>query len=218
MRLITWNVAKRVSAVAEQAAAVLAREPRARRRGGVLLAARSAARAAPALSLPREESALAAVVDGVTIHTVHVPYAANGWVKVETLEAVRAGLAAGAGPRVLCGDLNTPRRERPDGSVMSFARASNGRLREERGDRWDEGELGVVPGLRSLGFADAFRALHGYAENSPSWTYPRGGGGYRIDHVFVSAELRPVSATYLHDWRDAALSDHSALEVELRPR
>jgi exodeoxyribonuclease III len=180
-----------------------------------LLAARGAASAAAPLAVPRAETTLAALVEGITVHTVHVPNAANGWVKVETLEAVRAGLAAGDGPRVLCGDLNTPRRERPDGSVMSFARESNGRLREERGERWDEGELGVVPGLREVGFADAFRALHGYAEKSPSWTYPRGGGGYRIDHVFVSGELSPISAAYHHDWRDAALSDHAALEVEL---
>jgi exonuclease III len=256
MRLITWNVAKRVSAVGGQAAALLAREPDvvalqeltarswplwrealsgagyayvacsldaadparqpiSRRRGGVLLAARGAASPAAPLVVPRAETTLAAVVDAITIHTVHVPNAANGWVKVETLEAVRAGLAAGDGPRVLCGDLNTPRRERPDGSVMSFARESKGTLREERGERWDAGELGVVPGLREVGFTDAFRALHGYAEKSPSWTYPRGGGGYRIDHVFLSDDLAPAAARYHHEWRDAALSDHAALEVEL---
>jgi len=122
---------------------------------------------------------------------------------------------------VLCGDLNTPRRERPDGSVMSFARESGGKLRPERGDRWDEGELGVVPGLRDLGFADAFRALHGYDVKSPSWTWRRiagHGGGYRLDHVFLSAELEPVTALYHHEWRDTALSDHAALEVDFRER
>ena len=44
------------------------------------------------------------------------------------------------------------------------------------------------------------------------------GGGWRLDHVFVSAELEPVAATYHHAWRDDGLSDHSALEVDLRPR
>jgi exonuclease III len=259
VRLITWNVAKRVSAVAEQAAAlgeraadVVAlqeltarswpmwraaldtlgytwsacslddadseRQPISRRRGGVLLAARGAAATAPSLVLPRPETTLAATVDDVTVHTVHVPNAANGWVKVETLEAVRAGLAASDGPRVLCGDLNTPRRESPDGAVMSFARESSGRLREERGERWDAGELGVVPGLRDLGFTDAFRALHGYAEKSPSWTYPRGGGGYRIDHAFLSSDLVAVAGSYHHAWRDVGLSDHAALEVEFTAR
>jgi hypothetical protein len=33
--------------------------------------------------------------------------------------------------------------------------------------------------------------------------------------VFTSEELRPVSAVYHHDWRDAGLSDHAALEVEV---
>jgi exonuclease III len=254
VRLISWNVAKRVSRLAEQAAALAgagaevvalqevtartwplwraaletiglpyaacsldtadpSREPAARRRGGVALAAREPLEPAAPLDLPRPETALAAHVGGITVHTVHVPNAANGWVKIETLEALRSGLAAGRGPRILCGDLNTPRRESADGAVMSFARDSNGRLRAERGTRWDDGELGVVPGLRDLGFTDAFRALHGYAERSPSWTYQRGGGGYRIDHVFTSRELAPVAAAYRHDWRDAGLSDHAALEV-----
>jgi exonuclease III len=257
VKLITWNVAKRVERLAAQAQALAerepdvvalqevtartwplwraaletiglphaawsldgadpAREPASRRRAGVVLAARSPLGPAAALAVPREETALAAEFDGITVHTVHVPNAANGWTKVDTLRAIRAGLAAGDGPRVLCGDLNTPRRELPDGTVVSFARDSYARLRPERGERWDAGELGVVPGLRDLGFTDAFRALHGYAEREPSWVYRRWGGGYRLDHVFVSRELEPASATYHHDWRDGGLSDHSALEVSSR--
>jgi exodeoxyribonuclease-3 len=254
VRLISWNVAKRVSRLAEQAAVLgsaapdvialqevtarswplwrvaletiglpfvacslesadPARQPAARRRGGVALAARTPLEPAEPLELPRPETTLAARVGDITVHTAHVPNAANGWVKIETLEALRAGLEHGHGPRILCGDLNTPRRESPDGAVMSFARDSRGRLRAERGERWDTGELGVVPGLRDAGFTDAFRALHGYAERSPSWTYQRGGGGYRIDHVFLSRELEALAAAYRHDWREAALSDHAALEV-----
>jgi exonuclease III len=75
--------------------------------------------------------------------------------------------------------------------------------------------------LRGLGFADAFRALHGYAERSPSWTFRRiagHGGGWRLDHVFVSDELEPVAATYHHDWRDDGLSDHAALEAVVTKR
>ncbi len=156
----------------------------------------------------------------VELHCVHVPNAANGWVKVRTLEAIREGLAATAPmPRVLCGDLNTPRRELSDGEVISFARDSRGRRRPERGSEWDEAELGVVPGLRELGYADAFRVLHGYAKREPSWTWQHiagHSGGWRLDHVFASAELRPTAATYHHAWRDQGLSDHSALEVDLQ--
>ena len=106
------------------------------------------------------------------IHCVHVPNAANGWVKVETLQALRRGLEPPTRtPRVLCGDLNTPRRELPDGTAISFARDSHGRLRPERGAEWDAAELGIVPGLRDLGYRDAFRTCRGYESRSPSWTW-----------------------------------------------
>jgi endonuclease/exonuclease/phosphatase family metal-dependent hydrolase len=99
--------------------------------------------------------------------------------------------------------------------VISFARDSRERLRPERGTEWDEGELCVVPGLAEIGWSDCFRTLHGYAAKEPSWTYPRFGGGYRIDHIFCSPALEPRSCAYHHDWRDAGLSDHSALEADL---
>jgi exonuclease III len=259
VRLISWNVARRVSVLAEQAEALGLREPDAialqevtartlplweaacaaiglphvactlpaadparapagPRRTGVLLAARAPLEPLPGLlPVPWPETTLAARVAGIELHTVHVPNAANGEIKPQTLAAVRAGLAARCGPRVLCGDLNTPRRELPDGTVWSFARDGRGRLREARAGFWDGSELGVVPGLRELGFADAFRAVHGYAERSPSWVF-RHGGGWRLDHVFCSSELAPAACAYHHEWRDRGLSDHSALEAELEAR
>jgi exonuclease III len=78
-----------------------------------------------------------------------------------------------------------------------------------------------VPGLRELGYQDAFRTLHGYAVNEPSWTWRQiagHGGGWRIDHIFASAELRLLACTYHHAWRDDGLSDHSALEADLERR
>jgi hypothetical protein len=65
-------------------------------------------------------------------------------------------------------ELNTPRRELPSGETISFARDTHGRLRPGRGSEWDAAELGVVPGLRELGYLDVFRALHGYAAREPS--------------------------------------------------
>ena len=194
---------------------------------GVLLASRAPLTdAAGRLSMPWDESAVGALADTpigpVEIFAVHVPNAANGWVKPHSLRAIRDGLVTAApGPRILCGDLNTPRREQPDGTVMSFARDSRGRLRPERGSEWDEAELGVVPGLRDLGYRDAFRRLHGCGSREPSWTWRRiagHGGGWRLDHVFVSAELEPVACVYHHDWRDQGLSDHSALEADVEKR
>ena len=263
MRLISWNVARRVGSLPAQAAAlsgrrpdvlalqeissrtlpmwraacatiglphVLAslddadpdREPAARRRTGVIIASRLPLSARPELSPPWPETVAGAVVEteagSVEVHCVHVPNAANGWIKVETLEAIRSGLATlPRAARILCGDLNTPRRELRDGTVVSFARDSRERLRPERGTRWDEGELGVVPGLRDLGYSDAFRTLHGYERSEPSWTWRRRAGhdgGWRLDHIFSSAALRPVGCRYHHEWRDADLSDHSALEAD----
>lgn len=195
-----------------------------RQRMGVMLASREAFHdVAREPDMPRPESALCAVTDSpagvIEIWTVHIPNAANGWVKPDSLRALRDGLEAAApGPRVVCGDLNTPRRELPDGKVMSFARDSRGRLRLERGPEWDAAELGVVPGLRDLGYVDAFRLIHGYGAREPSWTWNQiagHGGGWRLDHIFVSPELQPLSCAYHHDWRERRLSDHSALEAEL---
>lgn len=263
VRVITWNVARRTSRLAEQAAAVGRREPdvlalqevtertlplwreachshgldaviasledadpgRApanRRRTGVLIASRSAMEQRPALEVPWAETSAAVRTETdagpIELHAVHVPNAANGWIKPQTLRAIRAGLAQPAAvPRILCGDLNIPRRELPDGEVISFARDSRGVLRPERGREWDEAELGVVPGLGDLGFVDAFRSLHGYTDRSPSWTWRQiagHGGGWRIDHLFCSWELRPVSCVYHHAWRDDGLSDHAPLEAE----
>ena len=205
-------------------AADAGRKPIARRRTGVMLAARM-----PLLDVehplapPWPETAACASIQTtrgpVEVFCVHVPNAANGIVKVRTLHAIRAGIAA-AEPRarVVCGDLNTPRRELPSGDVISFARDRNGRLRPERGPEWDSAELAVVPGLQELGYRDAYRALHGYGQSEPSWTWKRiagHNGGWRIDHIFVSPQLRPTACWYHHAWRDDGLSDHSALEADL---
>jgi exodeoxyribonuclease-3 len=126
----------------------------------------------------------------------------NGWVKVETLQALRHGLETPSRvPRVLCGDLNTPRRELPDGTTISFARDSHGQLCPERGPEWDAAELGIVPGLRDLGYRDAFRTCHGYASRSPSWTWKTiagHDGGWRLDHTFLSTGLFPLACQYHH--------------------
>jgi exonuclease III len=175
------------------------------------------------LVVPRRESALSVLAwspsGPLEIHCVHVPNAANGWVKVQTLQAVRRGLETPSRvPRVVCGDLNTPRRELPDGTTISFACDSRGRLRPERGPEWDAAELGIVPGLRDLGYRDAFRTCHGYRLRSPSWTWKTiagHDGGWRLDHTFLSAGLVPLGCRYHHEWREQGLSDHSALETDL---
>ena len=149
------------------------------------------------------------------VHTVHVPQAANGQIKPQTLDAMYDGLAAGERGRVLvCGDLNTPRRETVEGEVVTFAQDRYGRLRPERGEPWDRAERRMLTELDDLDLVDAFRALNGYEPRDVSWTWRRWRGGYRLDHVFASTDLSLRACAYLHEWREAGLSDHSALELD----
>jgi exodeoxyribonuclease III len=191
-----------------------------RRPLGVLLAARSPLERLPppAGPWPERQVAATAELDGVPVAVlaVHAPISQRAHaVKVLALEAVHAWLAASPAPRaILLGDLNTPRREHPDGTVMTFARERDGTLRLDRGERHDAAEAGVTEqGLRDLGFRDAVRAVVGWEAKERSWTYPNG-GGYRLDHLLArGAEV--TAAAYAHGLREAGLSDHSALAVDL---
>jgi exodeoxyribonuclease-3 len=166
--------------------------------------------------VPWPERALCCASGELEVVNVHSPIApAPDLAKVRTHEAVAAYLETRCrAPIVLCGDLNTPRRELPDGDVVTFAYDSAGRLRPERGERWDRAERALVHDLRGQGWVDAFRALHGYGERHASWTFPDDKGGWRLDHVLLRG-VRPVASAYAHDWRRAGLSDHSALVVDL---
>jgi exodeoxyribonuclease III len=190
------------------------------RRLGVLIASPHPLERLPSPELPWPERHLAVrlhtPVGMVEVHGVHAPTSGKpDQVKVRTLEALTARLAPPAGhPVVVAGDLNTPRYESREGEVISFARTAAGRLRSGFDERHDRAELGVVPGLAMHGFVDVFRAVHGYAARDRSWLYRDGRFGYRLDHIFVRG-LRPVTAAYVHPWRERGLSDHSALAAEL---
>ncbi len=183
----------------------------------VLTAARDPVEVVPVDDVPWPERVLSARVSALEIVNVHSPISPKpGLAKVLTHEAVFRHLAAGAGPRVVLGDLNTPRKELPDGTVWTFARDRHGRLREDRGERWDVAEAALVRGLEEHGFRDAFRELNGFDSKEPSWEWPRWGGGYRLDHLIASTEVTVSTCSYRHDWRRAdRLSDHSALVAEL---
>jgi exonuclease III len=187
---------------------------------GALTAARVALTVVPVADVPWPERVLAVRAGPLEVVNVHSPISAKpGLVKVLTHEAVFRHVSAGSGPRLVLGDLNTPRREMPDGSVWTFARDRYGRLRPERGERWDAAETALIRGLEAHGFRDAFRALNGFDSKEPTWEWPRWGGGYRLDHLIASAEVELTACSYRHDWRrEDKLSDHSALVAELSIR
>jgi exonuclease III len=168
------------------------------------------------------------------MHTTHIPPGVtNGWIKIEMLEGVYAGLAhPSTSPRMLCGDFNTPQLELPTGEVVTWGQRLNRQgvavirtpIRGGSGCRWDRGERQVLLGLAAYDLHDVYRQLHGYGTPAYSW-YPRRKDlhrqaqmmGRRFDHCFASASLHPVSCTYLQAFRVSGLSDHAALEAVCSP-
>jgi exodeoxyribonuclease-3 len=190
---------------------------------GVLTAARTAISIARVPDVPWPERVLAVRVPalgGIEVVNVHSPVSPKPELaKVRTHEAVFRHLAVPADhPRLVCGDLNTPRREHPDGTVWTFARTRTGRLRPDRGERWDIAETALIRGLGAHGYRDAFRAVHGQELKEVSWEWPRG-GGYRLDHLVVSQDIEVEDCRYGHAWRrELGLSDHSPLVAEIKIR
>lgn len=198
------------------------------RRLGLMLASRwpMEPRSPKHFSVPWPERILSAQVaapaDPIIVHATHVPPgASNGWIKIEHLEGLRAGLASGVSARtLLCGDFNTPRRELSDGTVITFGQREDGTATRTRGPRWDAGERNIVTGLGDLGLPDVFRSLYSYEPQPASWIlkqrskrFPR-----RFDHVFASSDLGARAFVYRHDWREQRLSDHSGVEVLFHDR
>lgn len=135
---------------------------------------------------------------------------------METCEALFERLARISDRhRILCGDLNTPRRESEHGEVETFA--SN---HPEHVERWDAAERSLLVGLAEWDLIDAFRAVHGYDRQDASWvihTRARRKAAHRLDHVLASASLGLVDCDYIHEWREVGLSDHSAIEAVFAP-
>jgi exodeoxyribonuclease III len=171
--------------------------------------------------VPWPERVLAArLLDGTELVNVRSPTSPKSdLVKVRTHETVFSHLAvrAPARLRLLCGDLNTPRKEHPDGAIWTFARD---RYRRLRPGAWRAlGPRRACPDQPPfrLGFRDAFRVMHGYSRRELGWERQRYGGGYRLDHLFLSGSWQVLRCEYLHAFRKSGLSDHSALIAELEP-
>ena len=149
-------------------------------------------------------------VEGIEVLNVHSPISPSpGLAKVLTHEALYA-YASERDRIVIAGDLNTPRRTHVDGTVLTFAHDTKGRLREERGERWAAAERALVYTLRAEHrFQDAFL-------DAPerTWTFKDDRGGWRLDHLLTKGVIVHQRA-YVHDWRRSGLSDHSAIAAEI---
>ena len=182
-----------------------------------VVASRWPLRRLPGLELEFPERYLAASVARAggefEIHVAHLPPGSTrGLVKIEMFEALHTRLATPCEhPRILCGDLNTPRAERDDGTVEFW-----GARHPPHTERRNKAERSVVLGLGEHDLPDVFRALNGYAATDFSWLARRGGKswGRRYDHAFASRRLRPTACRYVHAWREQGLSDHSAIEAD----
>ena len=171
------------------------------------------------LPWPERHLAVRTTVDGLDaeVHTLHAPLSGKpDQVKVRTLEGLFAHLSADDAPRILTGDLNTPSYESREGEIQTFARTRSGKIRPDYGERHDAAELLLVQDLPRLGWSDAFRALHGYEKRDRSYMFANRKFGWRLDHILCSPPLEPVACEYVHEWREAGLSDHSAMWAELR--
>jgi exonuclease III len=188
------------------------------------------ARPARVFEVPFAELVLSALVDvprlgPLELTTTHVPNGSgNGFRKIEHLEALYRRLAYDhrpERPRLLCGDFNCPRKELPDGTVITWAYDESGRrLSRVRGQRWDAGERAVLLGLKAFDLTDVYRDQAGYegvGSEEGSWVARNRGREFprRFDHVFASHHLRPWQFRFRHDLRTAGLSDHSAVVVDL---
>lgn len=110
----------------------------------------------------------------------------------------RLAAAAGVQPLLVAGDLNVVEpQHQPHLPVFG---------------NW---EYAFYRSFATAGLEDAFRRLNpGAVEHS--W-FGRGGNGYRLDHMFVSAPHadRVAECRYLHSCRELSLTDHSALHAKI---
>ena len=189
---------------------------------GVLIASRYPLEILTSLPLPLPErvaSVIAKTPFGqLEIHTTYIPVMSKGMVKFETVDGVYQRLKPPClHPRLLCGDFNSPRLEKADGEVITFGQVlrKDGTFRVQNQIQ-DSSERKLLQGLVEFGMRDAFRDFHGYEREDHSWVFQAKGlrVGFRLDHIMASAEIKILNCHYLHQWREAKLSDHSAMELD----
>jgi exonuclease III len=192
---------------------------------GVLIAGRWSIEATEQqLIVPFPERSLSVQVSApkraFELHTVHVPTGSrDGSMRIDTMEAIYNQLSGlSTLPRILCSDFNAPKSEGPNGELITWEQSvyKNGKVKILPGrDKEDQVERNLITGLAQQDFVDVFRYINGYGTVDASWRQAwRPEPGYRLDHIFASPARKPIGCRYLHELRDAGLSDHSPMEAE----
>lgn len=136
----------------------------------------------------------------LTLGAMHIPNRSTGRKYVFHDAVVSLAARWTDRPAILLGDTNTGRPEL-DEEVPCF------------GPR----EVAFLDSLEALGWRDGFRQLRG-PERAYTWYSPNGRNGFRLDQAFLSPDLLPRLKGVSYPWsggRDAPLSDHAALLVDL---
>ncbi len=180
------------------------RSPAAPDRNGILIASRFPLRApvtamAPATPCPLPAKwAEVEIPDlGLRLAGVHIPDASRPTERAAYWQfLVEYARRRGSEPCIVMGDFNTG-RHRADEAGATF------------------GSTALLGAFCTLGFCDAYRAVHPEGRDR-SWVSHEG-GGFRIDHAFVTRGLLPsiASAAYSHSERTEGSSDHAALLLDL---
>lgn len=165
-------------------------------RNGVLIAARRPFREIGVLSeaLPEPHRIVAIEIAGLRLFGVYMP---NLLPKVPYWEALIAALAKEVeGSALAIGDFNTCRAyvDEP-GAIDATAH--------------------FMDKMEAIGFSDLWRRRNPEGREF-SW-YSTRGNGFRIDHAFLSPTLtaRAGEIRYSHEERQASISDHSPLIIDL---
>ncbi|MDN4475803.1 endonuclease/exonuclease/phosphatase family protein [Demequina sp. SYSU T00192] len=156
----------------------------------------------------------------VRVVSVHAPNAAgNGWDKVRTLEALRAGLLEKSGPCIVAGDFNEPRTFAP--APLSFRARADGSTDGGWTDRFGETHprsrwQAAVTGVLGDGAPVALATTLAGVEPQPTHVI-RVGEPRFFDHVLVSPPVSVEGLTYDHEVRLCLepLSDHSIVVASL---
>jgi exonuclease III len=175
---------------------------------GLLLASRWPLRRVRGRAEPAEPGrwllAEIAAPSPLTTGVMHVPNRVTGRKDTFYAEALAMIRRWRRGPALLLGDTNSGRPD-VDEAVPVF------------GPR----EVAWLDAIERLGWADAFRSLHG-ATRAYTWYSPNGRNGFRLDQAFVNRALQPRVRGLAYDWgvrpragAGLALSDHAALLLDL---